>query len=116
MDENIPGTTVEALIQLGHDVKDIRGTAEQGLDDDELWREVMKEKRFFITTDKSFTKRRNDPHFGILVIRLRQPNWKGIHDRVMRAMRRWRSNEWPGLLVVMRDHAQAVWRSKAPRK
>ena len=36
-DENIPGITVEALRALGHDVKDIRGTSDQGIADCDLW-------------------------------------------------------------------------------
>ena len=37
VDENVPGITVEHLRELGHDVRDIRGTAGQGLADADLW-------------------------------------------------------------------------------
>jgi hypothetical protein len=36
-DEHIPLMTVEALRALGHDVRDIRGTPEEGMPDDALW-------------------------------------------------------------------------------
>jgi len=36
VDENIPLMTVEQLHQLGHDVFDIRGTADQGISDELL--------------------------------------------------------------------------------
>ena len=36
VDENIPSRTVEELRRLGHDVLDIRGTSDQGIDDDKL--------------------------------------------------------------------------------
>ena len=37
VDENIPNITVQELRASGHDVLDIRGTADQGMDDDLLW-------------------------------------------------------------------------------
>ncbi|MBI3117287.1 MAG: DUF5615 family PIN-like protein, partial [Candidatus Hydrogenedentes bacterium] len=36
VDENVPRRSVRALRALGHDVKDIRGTEDEGLDDPEL--------------------------------------------------------------------------------
>lgn len=56
VDENIPHTTVDYLRELGHDVKDIRGTADQGLADSNLWALAMSEGRLLITTDKGFTE------------------------------------------------------------
>ncbi len=74
VDENIPLITVVELRKLGHDVLDIRGTDDQGISDDLLWEKVQKEKRLLITTDKGFVHRRRESHFGILVVRLHQPN------------------------------------------
>jgi len=51
VDENIPSRTVEELRGLGHDVLDIRGTADQGMDDDVLWARLLYERRLLITTD-----------------------------------------------------------------
>lgn len=111
VDENIPNVTVQELGSLGHDVLDIRGTADQGMDDDTLWAKVQEEYRLLITTDKGFVWRRDESHWGILVVRLRQPNEQKIHQRVMQAVNRFSEQEWPGLLVVMRDVIQSVWRS-----
>jgi hypothetical protein len=36
VDENIPLMTVQALREMGHDVLDIRGTADEGMIDDAL--------------------------------------------------------------------------------
>lgn len=110
VDENIPLMTVQALRDNGHDVLDIRGTDIEGTTDESLMDIVQKDGRLLITTDKGFSQFRNEPHFGILIIRLRQPNRQKINDRVSRAMSRFSSKEWPGLLVVMRDVAQSVWR------
>jgi predicted nuclease of predicted toxin-antitoxin system len=111
VDENIPPMTVDRLRELGHDVKDVRGTAEQGLLDSELWRVVLTENRMLITTDKGFTEHRAVPHPGILV-RLRQPNRSKIHAAVMLAFGRFREPEWPGLLVVMRDTTVSTSRAR----
>jgi predicted nuclease of predicted toxin-antitoxin system len=109
VDENIPMMTVQFLREKGHDVLDIRGTPEEGMDDESLWRMIQKEERLLITTDKGFAQNRNDPHHGILIIRLRQPNRHKIHQRVMNAINQYEEKEWSGLLVVMRDAVQSSW-------
>jgi predicted nuclease of predicted toxin-antitoxin system len=74
VDENIPLRTVQALKDRGHDVSDIRGTADQDMDDDMLWNRVQREERLLITTDKGFAQHRATQHYGILIIRLHRPN------------------------------------------
>ncbi len=111
VDENIPLVTVSELKNLGHDVLDVRGTNEQGLPDDLLWEKAQREKRLLVTTDKGFAGRRAESHYGILIVRLRQPNEQKIHARVMRAINRYSEGEWKGFPVVMRDSVQSVWRN-----
>jgi predicted nuclease of predicted toxin-antitoxin system len=111
VDENIPLMTIQALREKGHDVLDIRGTAREGMADDTLWEVSQKEGRLLITTDKGFARYRDEPHHGILIVRLQQPNRRKIHRRVMQAMAQFTADEWPGLLVTMRDVAQSVWRA-----
>lgn len=110
VDENIPIVTVEELRNFGHDVLDIRGTADQGITDDMLWARTQAERRLLISTDKGFVQRRDESHSGILVVRLRQPNEQKIHKRVIQAISQFSEQEWPGLLVVMRDAVQSTWR------
>jgi predicted nuclease of predicted toxin-antitoxin system len=113
VDENIPHMTVDHLRELGHDVKDIRGTCDQGLADSDLWVLAMDEARLLITTDKGFTEYRGVAgHNGILVVRLRQPNRLKIHESVMLAMRRFQEGDWPSLLVVMRDATISTSRAR----
>ena len=50
--------------------------------------------------------------YGILIVRLRKPNQIKIHQRIMQAIIQFSENEWQGLLVVMRDAVQTVWKSK----
>ena len=52
VDENIPTRTVEELRALGHDVLDIRGTPDQGTDDEVLWSRMLQERRILVTSDK----------------------------------------------------------------
>ena len=108
VDENIPNLTVDKLRAIGHDVLDIRGTTRQGMFDDELWPLAQTEQRMLITTDKGFSEHRDEPHHGLLIVRLRQPNEQRIHARIMAALRQFAEHEWPGLLVVMRDAVQSV--------
>jgi predicted nuclease of predicted toxin-antitoxin system len=112
VDENIPLITVNELRSMGFDVKDIRGTCEQGITDEELWQRAQKEKRLLITTDKGFSRHRNAVHHGILIIRLKQPTRLKIHHRVIRAIRRYSEKEWPGLMVVMHDSVKISWNSR----
>ena len=95
VDENIPRMTVDALRALGHDVKDIRGTSDQGIADFNLWRLASAESRVLVTTDKGFTEYRSAPHHGILVVRLRQPNRQKIHYAVMRIIVRYSEEACP---------------------
>jgi hypothetical protein len=95
--------TVEALRDLGRDVRDVRGTSDQGASDSDLWTLALAESRAPITTDKGFTEYRSVPHHGILIVRLRQPNRQKIHHAVMHAIERFPDEEWPNLLVVVRD-------------
>lgn len=111
VDENIPLVSVKWLIDLGHDVLDIRGTTEQGLTDELLWEKVQRENRLLITTDKGFTAHRAESHYGILIVRLRQPNEQKIHARIMQAIDQYPESDWQGLLIVMRDAVQSVWRN-----
>ena len=109
VDEKIPAATVQ-LRNLGHDVLDIRGTADQGMSDEMLWSRVQTEQRLFVTTDKGFVHKRDDSHSGIIVIRLGQPNAQKIHERAMQVLSQISELEWPGLLVVIRDAIQSRWR------
>jgi len=111
IDENIPAMTVIELRHQGIDVIDIRGTADQGISDEILWQKAQNEKCLLISTDKGFSNYREEPHHGILIIRLKQPTRLKIHQSVMRALKKYSEKEWIGLMVVMRDAVQSTWKS-----
>jgi predicted nuclease of predicted toxin-antitoxin system len=97
VDEHIPMMTVRTLRLMGHDIRDIRGTPDEGMQDDALWAMAQREERLLITTDKGFTQYRTAPHYGVLIIRLRRPNRQKIHTRIMQALRQFPELEWPGV-------------------
>ncbi len=115
VDENIPTMTVRGLRELGHEVKDIRGTDSEGLADEDLWALCQKESRLLITTDKGFTQNRQEAHAGILIVRLKQPNRRRIHEKVMEMMRRTKEQEWPGLTVIVQDRFHRAWKNKTKK-
>lgn len=110
VDENIPKITVELLDEVGHDVRDIRGTNLEGMEDEGIWDLIQQECRMLITTDKGFMRYRNNRHKGILIVRLKQPNRLKIHERTMKAITQFTEEEWNRLVVVMRDNIQSISR------
>ena len=111
VDENIPLVTVKELVLQGYDVVDIRRTDDQGITDEVLWQKAQDLKCLLITTDKGFNVHRDEPHHGILIIRLKQPSRQKIHQHILQALKRYALEQWPGLMVVMRDAVQSTWKS-----
>ena len=109
VDENLPRRTVDELRSMGHDVIDIRGTAQEGALDDVLWLLAQRERALLITTDRGFSHRRHEAHWGVLIIALRQPNRTKIHAKVMYALSEY--TEWRGLMVIMQDTVLRAIRS-----
>lgn len=109
VDENIPAETVRELRALGHDVRDIRGTPLEGLDDGDLWQLCLHERRMLVTTDRGFDARRRDNHCGILIVALRQPNRDKLHRRIVDELRAAPESEWPRMRVILRDTARSAW-------
>ena len=96
--------------ETGHDVRDIRGTNLEGMEDEGVWDLVKEEGRMLITTDKGFMQYRNNRHNGILIVRLKQPNRLKINERTMKAITQFSEEEWKRLVVVMRDNIQSISR------
>jgi len=109
VDENIPSMTVRALSEMGHDVHDLRGSADEGSPDDVVWRIAQNEKRLLVTTDRGFATHRGEDHYGVLAVCLRQPNRQRIHERALSAVESIAESKWRGLVVVMRDLTRSTW-------
>jgi predicted nuclease of predicted toxin-antitoxin system len=113
VDENIPLMCVRHLQDVGHDVADVRGTEEEGIPDEAIWNKAQGDGRLLITTDKGFARRRNKEHHGILIITLRRPNRRTLTRRIIEVMGFFSADQWPGLLVVVRDTVMSTWRASA---
>ena len=111
VDENIPLISVNKLLEMGHNVCDIRGTSDEGMPDELLWKKACDEKRLLITTDKGFAQYRDKRHNGILIIALRKPNTDKIHTRILKALENFSVMQWRNSLVIMRDNVIGTWRS-----
>lgn len=108
VDENIPLTTVDELKRRGGDVLSLHSSEYKGLSDTELWAIAQREKRLLITTDKGFAQYRGAHHYGVLIIRLRQPNRRVIHERVLQAINHFSEVDWLGMAVTMRDKTMTI--------
>ncbi|MFP4417378.1 MAG: DUF5615 family PIN-like protein [Chitinivibrionales bacterium] len=108
VDENIPRSTVKQLSEAGHDVKDIRGTGDEGITDDKVWQIAVKEKRTLITTDKWFGTINTHEHYGVLMIVLKHPNRERIHSRALLGIQRFDQKQWIRTILIMRDTVQSL--------
>ena len=85
LDENFPKKAASLLEQLGHKVFDIRGTVQEGISDAEIFSLARKEEAIFLTSDKYFYHTihlTEKPHYGIIVVALRQPNSAAILEKI----------------------------------
>ena len=85
LDENFPKKVISLLEKQGHTVFDIRGTEQEGISDTEIFSLAKKEEAIFLTSDKDFYHTihlTEKPHFGIIVIALRQPNSGTIIEKI----------------------------------
>jgi len=105
VDENIPAFTVQELRELGHDVKDIRGTQLEGIDDSRVWQLAKEENRLLISTDKVFVHEhyRSKPHDGIILVLLKQPTLTKIHTRIINAVTGNSENSIKNTLLIIKD-------------
>ena len=81
LDENFPKSAEKLLIELGHQVIDIRGTELQGVDDFRLFEIAQENEAVLLTTDRDFyhtVPLNYSDHHGVSVIALKQPNREAI--------------------------------------
>jgi predicted nuclease of predicted toxin-antitoxin system len=84
-DENFPKAAGKLLRKHGHEWIDIRGTDQEGSDDRTIFDDAQRQEAVFLTTDRDFfhtVPHLGDPHCGVVVIALRQPNRDNILDRL----------------------------------
>jgi predicted nuclease of predicted toxin-antitoxin system len=84
-DENFPKKAGDVLTRFGHSYIDIRGTEDEGLIDNDIFQLCKINNAIFLTTDKDFYHTVHilqKPHYGIVVIALKQPNGDKIIEKL----------------------------------
>lgn len=116
LDENLPTSLVNGLLQLGHDVDTVTQEGLSGHDDVVVWQAAQKDGRFLITQDLDFSDiRRFQPgtHHGLMLVRLHEPGRTSLRRRVLNAFQVGDADEWPACFVVVTDHKIRVRRPPA---
>ena len=102
-DENIPSSLGTSLKLLGHEVDSVYEEKLTGKDDNIIWKESQKAKRFLITQDLDFSDIRQfipGQHAGILLIRLRDPGRLTLANRILNIFETEDVEQWKGCFVV----------------
>jgi predicted nuclease of predicted toxin-antitoxin system len=89
LDENFPKPAADLLTARGHEVFDIRSTEFEGSNDSQIFELAQAEGAIFLTTDKDFFHTIPffyQKHKGIIVITLRQPNRRGLIEKLLFAL------------------------------
>lgn len=106
LDENFPKAAVDFLRSLGHEAFDFRGTDEEGLDDDAVFKKAQQIGAILLTTDRDFfhtVPHLYETHRGVVVIALRQPNRVAILSRLEWALAHITENDFSNRVFQLRD-------------
>ncbi|MGA8430323.1 MAG: DUF5615 family PIN-like protein [Candidatus Sulfotelmatobacter sp.] len=113
LDENLPAETAPRCALWGHDVHTTQEEGLSGADDNGIWDVTQSEGRFLVTQDLDFSDERKflpGTHYGIALIRLRQPNRRSLVRRTEQVFRFENISTWPGCFVVVTEHKIRVRR------
>ena len=112
LDENFPKAAHVLLAGRGHDVMDVRGTSDEGMDDPHIFGLAQRNEAAFLTTDKDFfhtVPHLYSRHHGAVVIALRQPNRKSIMDRLDWFLSRFSADSLQGRVFLLKDRTYVVY-------
>ena len=111
LDENFPKSAEQLLIELGHQVIDIRGTEFQGTDDFHLFEIAQQQQAILLTTDRDFyhtVPLKYEDHFGVIVIALKQPNRAAILARLRWIISHDLIDNISNTVILLRDNTYRV--------
>lgn len=114
LDENFPKAAAAMLRSAGHEVFDIRGTDDEGIDDDALFQMAQKAGAVLLTTDRDFfhtVPHLHEFHCGVVVIALRQPNRAAILSRLEWALSNIAASDFLNRVFQLRDKSWLAYPS-----
>jgi predicted nuclease of predicted toxin-antitoxin system len=103
LDENLPTSLVEALVQLGHDADSVQQEGLQGSPDPDVWAAAQAAKRFLVTQDLDFSNVREfapGTHYGLLLVRLANPSRRVLKTYIESLFRAEDVERWTRCFVV----------------
>jgi predicted nuclease of predicted toxin-antitoxin system len=106
LDENLPTSLVEALVQLGHDADSVQQEGLQGSPDPDVWTAAQAAKRFLVTQDLDFSNVREfapGTHYGLLLVRLANPSRRALKTYIESLFRAEDVERWARCFVVATD-------------
>ena len=111
LDENFPKSAEKLLMELGHQVIDIRGTELQGIDDFRLFEVAQENGAILLTTDRDFyhtVPLRYSDHHGVVVIALKQPNRDAILSKLSWIISQDLEEHFDNTIYLLRDQTYRV--------
>lgn len=118
LDENLPISLVEALVELGHDADSVQQEGLQGSPDRDVWAAAQAAQRFLITQDLDFSNvQRFAPgtHHGLLLVRLGNPSRRALTIYIESLFRAEDVERWARCFVVATDTKIRVRRPEPNR-
>jgi predicted nuclease of predicted toxin-antitoxin system len=118
LDENLPTSLVEALVQLGHDADSVQQEGLQGSPDSGVWAAAQADKRFLVTQDLDFSDVRQfapGTHCGLLLVRLADPSRRELKAYIECLFRTEDVERWTRCFVVATDTKIRVRRPEPNR-
>ena len=112
LDENFPAAAARLLRERGHECLDVRGTPDEGADDDTLFRMAQAAQAALLTTDKDFFHTiplRHPEHAGIVVVALRCPNRQSILEKLTWLLDHVPERRIKGRVFLLREKTCAVY-------
>jgi predicted nuclease of predicted toxin-antitoxin system len=112
--KTFPKSAETLLLNLGHQVIDVRGTHLQGVDDFRLFELAQQNEAVLLTTDRDFyhTIPLTYPtHCGVIVIALKRPNRVAILVRLEWIVAHSLIESIKDTVILLRDNSYRVRRS-----
>lgn len=118
LDENLPTSLLELLVQLGHDADSVPQEGLQGSTDPDVWAATQGAERFFVTQDLDFSDVRQfapGTHHGLLLVRLGNPSRRPLTTYIESLFKAEDVEHWARCFVVATDTKIRVRRPEPNR-